>query len=153
MACLLAGILFNHESPLRGPEFGRKDAGANKGRIAAMPSWEKMRNAVEVSLDYVWPCAMLRADKLELRNSNGHHELGWVFCNLVAHALDMRPQEWHTAQWQGNTIIRTSSHLYRPAEVEQLCGDATLARTTLGWTPKVSLPALAHMMAIDGTDS
>ena len=46
----------------------------------------------------------------------------------------------------GKTIIRIDPKYYRPTEVEQLLGDATRARTKLGWTPEVTFDKLIEIM-------
>ena len=50
----------------------------------------------------------------------------------------------------GNVIIRVDPKYFRPAEVEQLLGDATKAKKELGWEPKTSFEQLVKEMCTDG---
>ena len=50
----------------------------------------------------------------------------------------------------GNVIIKVASKYFRPAEVEQLLGDATKAKKELGWQPKTSFEQLVKEMCTDG---
>jgi GDPmannose 4,6-dehydratase len=46
----------------------------------------------------------------------------------------------------GKTVVRVDEKYFRPAEVQSLLGDATKARTKLGWTPSYSFDMLVHEM-------
>ena len=50
----------------------------------------------------------------------------------------------------GNVIVKVHSKYFRPAEVEQLLGDATKAKKELGWVPKTSFEQLVEEMCTDG---
>ncbi|MGL4321847.1 MAG: GDP-mannose 4,6-dehydratase, partial [Paracoccaceae bacterium] len=75
------------------------------------------------------------------------------FVNFVAEALDMS-LDWEgqgvteraTDRRSGKLVVTVGSHLFRPAEVAQLVGDASKARKVLGWEPRVSVRQLAEMM-------
>ena len=55
--------------------------------------------------------------------------------------------ETATDRKTGKLVMRVNPKFYRPAEVDLLIGDATKARETLGWEPKVDIRELAQMMA------
>jgi GDPmannose 4,6-dehydratase len=55
--------------------------------------------------------------------------------------------ETATDRRTGKRIVEISEKFFRPAEVDLLIGDATKARTVLGWEPKVDVRELARMMA------
>jgi GDPmannose 4,6-dehydratase len=75
------------------------------------------------------------------------------FCDLAASALDFE-LAWEgegantvgIEQRSGKTIIRTHPRHYRPAEVDQLIGNARKANEKLGWSPTTALPELVSMM-------
>lgn len=161
----MCGILFNHESPLRGSEFVTQKIAEGLARIIVKKDTTPLRlgnlNAERdwgFAGDYVkgmW--AMLQRD----HPSPGSYVLatGEVhtvrdFCDMVALALGERlmwygdnEQECAALHGSGRKVITINIGLYRPAEVDTLCGDATLARQHLAWTPHTTLPQLAAMMA------
>ena len=71
-----------------------------------------------------------------------------TFASLVADALGLE-LEWRGdgATHKGKTIIRINPDLYRPTDVELLCGNARRAFDDMGWMPKTTLPQLASLMA------
>ncbi|MFV3126452.1 GDP-mannose 4,6-dehydratase [Niveispirillum sp. KHB5.9] len=156
------GILFNHESPLRGPEFvtakivrglvrwqaGLEDAPMALGRLDARRDWG-------FAGDYVrgmW--SMLQAEGPDdYVLASGRTWSVRDFVSLTANALDMR------LLWQGEgvgevaieldsgrTCVTVDPALFRPAEVGELRGDSSRARERLDWTPRVDLPELVAMM-------
>ena len=139
-----SGILFNHESPLRGIEFVTRKVTDGVARIKlglantlelgnldATRDWGHARDYVRA----MW--LMLQQDQpddyvIATGRTTSIREL----CRIAfAHAgLD----------WQAH--VRVADRLIRPAEVEVLLGDATKARTRLGWTPEVGLEAMVAEM-------
>jgi len=156
------GILFNHESPLRGPEFvtrkitlglaGIKKSGANPvvlGNLDAKRDWG-------YAGDYVrgmW--AMMQHDTpSDYVLATGRAYTVRDFCNLAAEACDMQ-LEWHgegideiALNVFGQQVIIVSPEYYRPTEVDLLLGDARKAHKQLGWEPEVQLPELVKMMVV-----
>nr|WP_276977808.1 GDP-mannose 4,6-dehydratase [Ferrimicrobium acidiphilum] len=155
------GILFNHESPYRGLEFvtrkitytlaeirhGMKDL-LELGNIDAKRDWG-------YAGDYVrgmW--LMLQQDTPDdyILASGETHSVR-EFLELAAEAAEFHLSwEQTDGKWvgtdrrSGKTIVRTSANLMRPAEVDELLGDASKAATKLGWKPDVTLPQLVAMM-------
>ena len=156
------GILFNHESPLRGEEFvtrkitrglARIARGANApiglGNLSARRDWGFAGDYVEG----MW--RMLQQD------SPGDYVLATGvttpirdFVSFAAEALDM-PLDWRgdgvdevaTDRRTGRRVVEVNPDFFRPAEVELLVGDASRAQTRLGWRPRVDVRGLATMMA------
>jgi len=139
-----SGILFNHESPLRGIEFvtrkitdvvariklGKADA-LKLGNMEAHRDWGHARDYVRA----MW--LMLQQDSPgDYVIATGRSTGIAAFCAMAfAHVgLDWRK------------FVHTDAALLRPAEVEVLQGDATKARERLGWTPVVSLEELVAEM-------
>lgn len=154
------GILFNHESPVRGETFvtrkitralARIKLGLQGclylGNLDARRDWGHARDYIEV----VW--MMLQQDEPEdFVIATGEQHSVRDFVSIAAECLDM-PLEWHgegaseyATDGNGNEIVRVDPRYYRPTEVETLLGDASRVRDKLGWTPKISFPELVEEM-------
>jgi GDPmannose 4,6-dehydratase len=156
-----SGILFNHESPLRGIEFvtrkitsglARVQAGQQSvielGNLGAQRDWGFAGDYVEgVWLmlqhekpgDYVLATGQTTSVRrfCELAASAAGMDLAWEGEGTNTVGLDLR---------SGKTIVRVNPKFYRAAEVDTLLGDASKARSTLGWSPATSLVKLVEMM-------
>ena len=156
-----SGILFNHESPLRGREFvtrkitdtvAKIELGLAErlelGNMDALRDWGFARDYV----DGMW--RMLQhgePDTFVL--ATGRHEKVRTFVEM-AFAQIGRRIDWSGSgdsekgldAATGQLLVAVNPAFYRPAEVELLIGDAGKARETLGWTPQTSLESLCAMM-------
>ena len=153
------GILFNHESPVRGETFvtrkitralARIKLGLQKtlylGNLNAMRDWGHAKDYVEVQ----W--LMLQQEKpSDFVIATGKQYSVRDFINLAAKNLDMK------IEWKGKDedeigicenkeIIKIDTNYYRPTEVESLLGDASKAKKKLGWEPKISFEELVKEM-------
>lgn len=154
------GILFNHESPVRGETFvtrkitralARIKLGLQErlylGNLESLRDWGHARDYVEMQ----W--LMLQQDEpRDFVIATGVQHSVREFVETAARVAGM---EIH---WQGNgedekgydesgrCIVAVDPHYFRPAEVDTLLGNATLAREKLGWAPKVSFPELVREM-------
>lgn len=155
------GILFNHESPLRGETFvtrkitrglARIKLGLEKclylGNMDAKRDWGHAKDYVEMQ----W--LMLQQDKPEdFVIATGQQYTVREFVKRVAVELGMNLTwkgeglEEKAFDEKGNVIVSVDPKYFRPAEVETLLGDATKARTKLGWTPKITFDQLVKEMA------
>lgn len=156
-----SGILFNHESPLRGKEFvtrkitdaaariklGKLDA-LELGNLDAKRDWGFAKEYVEG----MW--RMLQADKPETYVlATGRTETVRDFVEMAFKTAGL-PIEWQgtgmqevgTCMASGRAIVRINPKYYRPAEVELLIGDPSRARDELGWQARISLEELCAMM-------
>jgi GDPmannose 4,6-dehydratase len=138
------GILFNHESPLRGIEFvtrkitdgvARIKLGLTKelplGNLNALRDWGHAQDYVRA----MW--LMLQQDKPDdYVVATGHNTSIRDFCRLAFAYVDLNYEDH----------VITRSDLLRPAEVDVLLGDATKAQTVLGWTPSISLQEMIEEM-------
>ena len=155
------GILFNHESPLRGETFvtrkitralARIKLGLQErlylGNLDALRDWGHARDYVEAQ----W--LMLQQDHPEdYVIATGRQYSVRDFVNQAAAHLDMN------IHWQGEgideqgidtasgrCIVAVDPRYFRPTEVETLLGDPTKAREQLGWEPKTTFEALVQEM-------
>lgn len=157
-----SGILFNHESPLRGKEFVTRkitlglaqiarggDTPVELGNMDARRDWGFAGDYVEG----MW--RMLQQDKADdYVLATGVTTTIRDFFTCAAEALGME-LDWQgegegetaTDRKTGRQVMRVNPKFYRPAEVELLIGDAAKARETLGWKAKVDVRQLAGMMA------
>jgi len=156
-----SGILFNHESPLRGLEFvtrkitdsiakiklGKLDT-LYLGNLDAKRDWGFAKDYVEG----MWQ--MLQVDEPDtFVLATGRTETVRDFVTMVCKAVDIPiifessgENEMAVDQNSGKVILRVSDKFYRPAEVDLLIGDPTKAREKLGWEAKTTLEALSKMM-------
>jgi GDPmannose 4,6-dehydratase len=155
------GILFNHESPRRGPEFvtrkivlgmirthlGLQDI-LELGNLTARRDWGHAKDYVRA----MW--LILQQDKPDdYAISSGEEHSVKDFCNDVATYLGFEI-EWRGEgldevginKSTGKTIIRVNKDFYRPAEVPTIFGDCTKAKTVLGWTPEYTFKDLVFDM-------
>lgn len=154
------GILFNHESPVRGENFvtrkitralARIKLGLQKhlylGNLDAKRDWGHARDYVEAQ----W--LMLQQDQAEdFVIATGRQYSVRDFVNAAANELEIR------VRWEGsglnekgydsnnNCIVSVDPRYFRPTEVETLLGDATKAKQKLGWEPKISFNDLVGEM-------
>lgn len=156
-----SGILFNHESPLRGLEFVTRkitDAAARiqlglqevleLGNLDAQRDWGHAQDYV----DGMW--RMLQADQpdtyvLATNRTVPVRDFVRLAFEAVDLPLDFRgtgEQEEGVCRRTGRVRLRVNPKFYRPAEVDLLIGDPAKAREQLGWTPTVPLETLARQM-------
>lgn len=156
-----SGILFNHESPLRGREFvtrkitdgvariklGLLDC-LELGNLDARRDWGFAKEYVEG----MW--RMLQADVPDTFVLATHRtETVRDFVRMAFKAADIEVDFRGEAENEtavdvatGNTVMRVNPAFYRPAEVELLIGDPSKARAQLGWAPTTTLEQLCQMM-------
>ena len=154
------GILFNHESPVRGETFvtrkitralariklGLQDC-VFLGNMDAKRDWGHAKDYVEMQ----W--LMLQQEKPEdFVIATGVQYSVRDFVNAAAKELEM-PIRWEGQgveekgyDTSGKVIVAVDPRYFRPTEVETLLGDATKAKTKLGWTPQTSFNALVAEM-------
>jgi GDPmannose 4,6-dehydratase len=153
------GILFNHESPIRGETFvtrkitralARIKLGLQEclylGNIGAKRDWGHAKDYVEMQ----W--LMLQQEQPEdYTISTGEQHTVREFVEIAANYLDMKIV-WDGSGvkergiWQGNTIVCVDPRYFRPTEVETLLGCSTKAKEKLGWVPRISFKELVKEM-------
>ncbi|WP_166424740.1 GDP-mannose 4,6-dehydratase [Paraglaciecola sp. 20A4] len=156
-----SGILFNHESPLRGKEFvtrkitdsvakiklGKLDL-LELGNIDAKRDWGFAKDYVEG----MW--RMLQADKPDtyvLATNRTETVRDFVTMSFKAVDIDLNwlgigEDEVAVDRVSGKTLVKVNPKFYRPAEVELLIGDASKAANELDWRARTNLEELCTMM-------
>jgi GDPmannose 4,6-dehydratase len=156
-----SGILFNHESPLRGREFvtrkitdsvakiklGKLDSVA-LGNLDAKRDWGFAREYV----DAMW--RMLQADEADtFVVATNRTETVREFLRMAFAAADLEIEFSGTGEDEiavdsatGKTVVRVEPRFYRPAEVDLLVGDPSKAKAKLGWAPTTKLEELCRLM-------
>ncbi len=157
------GILFNHESPVRGETFvtrkitrglariklGLQDS-IFLGNLDARRDWGHAKDFVEAQ----W--LMLQQDKpQDFCIATGEQHSVREFINLSAKNLDISIfwegeglEERGIHQDTGKEIIKIDKRYFRPSEVDTLLGDPTNAKEVLGWHPKIKFEELVLEMSI-----
>ena len=155
------GILFNHESPLRGETFVSRKITRALARIRAGLQDTLHLGNLDAKRDWGHARDYVRAQWLMLQQSQpedyvvatGKQHSVRDFVVLAGKFLDM-DIEWHGrgAEEVGvdrnseHTVVRVDPRYFRPTEVESLLGDASKIRDKLGWTPEISFDALVREM-------
>ena len=139
-----SGILFNHESPLRGKQFVTRKITDTVARIKYGLKYKLWLGNLDAERDWGYAGDYVEAMWLMLQQENPDD---YVVATGEKHSVRQFAQlafDHAGLNWQDHVEVDAS--LLRPAEVNKLCGDATKARQVLGWEPKVALPELVAMM-------
>ena len=156
-----SGILFNHESPLRGREFVTRKITDSMARIKLgtldlleLGNLDAKRDWGFASeyVDGMW--RMLQADEPDTYVlATNRTKTVRDFVTMAAKAAGMTldwvgegEQEQGIDTATGRTLVKVNPRFYRPAEVELLIGNPAKAKARLGWEPKTSLEELCAMM-------
>lgn len=139
-----SGILFNHESPRRGLEFVTRkiangvariklglDSEIRLGNLDAQRDWGFAGDYV----DAMWRMLQQDVPGDFVISTDETHSVR-EFCEIAFSRVDLN--------WQDHVVI--DERFFRPSEVDLLVGDATHARTVLGWEPKTPFHDLVNMM-------
>ena len=157
-----SGMLFNHESPLRGTEFVTRKITIGLARIARGDTRPIELGNMNARRDWGFAGDYVRGMWLMLQQDEADDYVLATgkttpirdFVHFAATALGM-DVEWQGEELDeiavdrktGQTIVTVNEKFYRPAEVDLLIGDPAKARARLGWTAEVDVQALAEMMA------
>jgi len=140
-----SGILFNHESPRRGPEFVTRKVTRAVARIALGLQDDIVLGNLDAKRDWGFAGDYVEAMWLMLQQPEGDD---YVIATGETHSIE-RLLELAFAAVDVNgwrKYVKQDPRFMRPAEVDLLIGDPSKAREKLGWTPKVSFPELVAMM-------
>ena len=161
------GILFNHESPVRGETFvtrkitralariklGLQDC-LYLGNLDSMRDWGHARDYVEA----MW--LMLQQGQPEdFVIATGEQHSVREFVEVAGRKLDIKIHwsgkgvDEKAVNEKGETVVAVDPRYFRPAEVETLLGDPSKARSKLGWSAKVSFEQLVEEMVTEDLKS
>ena len=156
------GILFNHESPLRGESFvtrkitiglaniklGHKEC-LYLGNLDSLRDWGHAKDYVEMQWlmlqqenpkDYVIATGKQYSVREFVEKAASHLDIqiDWIGNGINEYGVDQ----------SGKTIIKVDPIYFRPTEVDTLLGDPSLAKNDLGWAPKISFDELVKEMVL-----
>lgn len=139
-----SGILFNHESPRRGPEFVTRKISMGVARIKLGKQRELVLGNLDARRDWGFAGDYVKAMHLMLQQPEpDDYVVGTGESHSVREFAELA-FAYVGLDWRD--YVRTDSRFMRPAEVDHLLADATKARTVLGWRPTVSFRELVEMM-------
>lgn len=139
-----SGILFNHESPLRGIEFVTRKVTSTVARIKLGLSSELRLGNIDARRDWGHARDYVRAMWLMLQQEKPDDYV--VATGVTTTVRDMCRIAFDHAGLDMEKHVVIDPAFYRPAEVDVLLGDASKARAKLGWAPKIPLEALITEM-------
>jgi GDPmannose 4,6-dehydratase len=146
-----SGILFNHESPRRGVEFVTRKVTQAVARISLGLQDSVTLGNLESERDWGFAGDYVKAMYLMLQQDEAaDYVIATGETHSIADLLDVAFSEVGIGDW--TPYVKTDEQLERPAEVEVLIGDASKARSVLGWAPTVSFPELVAMMVRNDID-
>ena len=140
-----SGILFNHESPRRGPEFVTRKVSQAVARISLGLQDKLVLGNLDAKRDWgfagdyvdaMW--RMLQQDEAD------DYVISTGETHTIRELLDVAFETVGITDWE--RYVETDPQFFRPAEVDLLIGDSTKAHEKLGWKPRVDFKSLVRMM-------
>ncbi|MQL51385.1 GDP-mannose 4,6-dehydratase [Desulfofundulus thermobenzoicus] len=139
-----SGILFNHESPLRGLEFVTRKITHGVARIKSGQERELRLGNLEAKRDWGYAPEYVEAMWLMLQQKEPED---YVIATGETHSVrEFVEAAFAAAGLDWRKYVKTDPAFYRPAEVDLLVGDASRAKEKLGWQPKVTFKELVQIM-------
>ncbi|MCU1580519.1 MAG: gmd [Rhodoglobus sp.] len=140
-----SGLLFNHESPRRGPEFVTRKVSQAVARIALGKQDKIVMGNLDASRDWGFAGDYVEAMWLMLQQDQADdYVISTGETHTIHELLDVAFHHVGIDDWR--PLVEQDPAFMRPAEVDLLVGDPTKAATVLGWKPKVGFEQLVTMM-------
>ncbi|WP_411285055.1 GDP-mannose 4,6-dehydratase [Lapillicoccus sp.] len=140
-----SGILFNHESPRRGPEFVTRKISIAVARIALGLQDSLSLGNLDARRDWGFAGDYVDAMWRMMQQPEGDdYVVATGQTHSIREFLDLSFAHVNIDDWEKH--VTQDPRFFRPAEVDLLIGDPTKAKEQLGWTPTVDFPGLVTMM-------
>ncbi len=140
-----SGILFNHESPRRGPEFVTRKVTQAVARISLGLQEQVSLGNLDARRDWGFAGDYVEAMWLMLQAEEADdYVIATAETHSIRELLDVAFDRVGISDWEKHVFV--DPQFFRPAEVDLLIGDPAKAREKLGWEPKVTFTELVHMM-------
>ena len=140
-----SGVLFNHESPRRGPEFVTRKVSRAVARIHLGLQESLALGNLDAKRDWGFAGDYVRAMWLMLQQPEADdYVISTGETHSIRELLDVAFDEVGISDWE--RYVHIDPRFFRPAEVDLLIGDSSKARAQLGWKPEVDFDALVRMM-------
>jgi GDPmannose 4,6-dehydratase len=138
------GILFNHESPRRGPTFVTRKITRAATRIKEGLQQKLFLGNLDAKRDWGFAGDYVEAMWLMLQQEK---PVDFVIATGETHSVrEFLDEVFGLLELDWNQYVTVDPRYFRPAEVDLLLGDATKARSVLGWKPNITFKGLAKMM-------
>ncbi len=139
------GILFNHESPIRGKEFVTRKITDGVAQIKCGKADKIVLGNLDAKRDWGFAGDYVEAMWLMLQQDDPDD---YVVSTGVQHSIqDLLDIAFNAAEIKDwSNYVQTAPAFKRPAELHSLCGNNSKAKNILGWQPKTSFKELVHMM-------
>lgn len=140
-----SGVLFNHESPLRGPEFVTRKISIAVARIALGLQDQLSLGNLDAKRDWGFAGDYVEAMwRMLQQDTADDYVISTGETYSVRQYLDIAFNHVGISDWEKHVF--QDPQFFRPAEVDLLIGDSTKARETLGWKPTLSFEGLVTKM-------
>lgn len=139
-----SGILFNHESPRRGLEFVTRKISDGVAKIKLGLEKKLSLGNLEAQRDWGFAGDYVKAMwRMLQQNEPGDYVVATGTAHSVKEFADIA---FSTVGLKAEDYIEINPKFFRPAEVDHLLGDASKAKTTLGWQPELSFESMVELM-------
>jgi GDPmannose 4,6-dehydratase len=140
----VSGILFNHESPLRGMEFVSRKITNGVAKIVLGLEKELVLGNLNAKRDWGYAPEYMEAIHLMLQNKTPE---SYVISTKEAHSVkEFVELSFEEVGLDWNKYVKTDKKFLRPLEVNYLCGDNSKAKAELNWKPKTKFKELVKIM-------
>jgi len=138
------GLLFNHESPIRGLEFVTRKIANEVAKISLGLSKELRLGNLNAKRDWGYAPEYVEAMWLMLQQKESDD---YVIATSEAHSVKEFVQKaFNVAGLGWQKYVKVSKRFLRPLDAPNLCGDYSKAKTKLGWSPKTKFDGLVKLM-------